>query len=44
MSVRRGVHGILSAENNKALYVHCNSHVLNLCVVLACSLPPIRIL
>ena len=28
--------------NSKAVYVHCNSHVLNLCVVEACSLPPIR--
>ena len=24
------------------MYIHCNSHVLNLCIVEACSLPPIR--
>ena len=29
-------------ENSKAVYVHCNSHILNLCIVDACSLPPIR--
>lgn len=32
MSARRGVQGILTAENKKAIYVHCNSHVLNLCM------------
>ena len=42
MSSRRGVQGILMGENNKAIYVHCNSHVLNLCIVQACSLPAIR--
>jgi len=42
MSARRGVQGILGRENHKALYVHCNSHILNLCVVQACSLPCIR--
>ena len=30
------------AENPKATYIHCNSHVLNLCIVQACSLQAIR--
>ena len=30
------------AENPKALYVHCNSHILNLCIVQACSIQAIR--
>ncbi len=42
MSARHGVQGILNRENNKALYVHCNSHILNLCIVQACSLRSIR--
>ncbi len=42
MSARHGVQGILNRENNKALYVHCNSHILNLCIVQACSLRYIR--
>ena len=29
-------------ENPKALCVHCNSHVLNLVIVKACSLPLVR--
>ena len=37
----RGVQGRLLTENPKAMYIHCNSHVLNLCIVKACSLPPI---
>ncbi len=41
-SARHGVQGILNRENNKALYVHCNSHILNLCIVQACSLRSIR--
>lgn len=35
MSARRGVQRILMAENSKATYVHCSSHVLNLCIVQA---------
>ncbi len=35
MSAANGVQGRLSAENS-------NSHILNLCIVNACSLPPIR--
>ena len=42
MSSMNGVQGRLSAENAKATYVHCNCHVLNLCIVAACALPPIR--
>ncbi len=42
MSARHGVQGILSKENNKALYVHCNSHILNLCIVQACYLQSIQ--
>lgn len=42
MSGANGVQGLISAENSKAVYVHCNSHVLNLCIVDACSLRPIR--
>ena len=38
----RGVQGLISQKNSKALYVHCNSHVLNLVIVKACSLPTIR--
>ena len=30
------------AENPKATYMHCNSHILNLCIVRACNLPSIR--
>ena len=34
-----GVQGLIPQKNPKALYVHCNSHVLNLVIVKACSLP-----
>jgi len=40
-----GVHGIpgpLSAENPIVDFVHCNYHILNLCIVGACRSPPIR--
>ena len=30
MSSAGGVQGLTSAENSKAVYVHCNSHILNL--------------
>ena len=42
MSSAGGVQGLLSADNSKAVYMHCNSHILNLCVVQACSLTFIR--
>ena len=37
MSSARGVQGRLLAENPKAMYIQCNSHVLNLCIVEACN-------
>ena len=42
MSAQRGVQGRLAAENSKAVYTHCNSHILNLCIVQACSLQAVR--
>lgn len=42
MSGEAGVQGRLMAENLKAVYIHCNSHILNLCIVQACSIPAIR--
>lgn len=33
---------VLLLKALKATYVHCNCHVLNLCIVETCSLPPIR--
>ena len=33
ISGANGVQGHLSAENSKAVYAHCNSHILNLCIV-----------
>ena len=37
-----GVQGLIAKKNPKALYVHCNSHVLNLVIVKSCSLPSVR--
>ena len=34
----RGAAAIIQHDHSKALYVHCVSHVLNLCVVAACSI------
>ncbi len=42
MSGASDVQSCLSAENPKAVYVHCDSHILNLCIVDTCSLPSIR--
>ena len=42
MSCANGVQGRCYADNPKATYVHCNSHVLNLCIVEACRTPCIR--
>ena len=42
MSSAGGVQGLISADNSKAVYMHCNSHILNLCIVQACSLSYIR--
>ena len=33
MSGASGVQGRLTSENPKATYIHCNSHILNLCIV-----------
>ena len=41
-SQARGVQGLIASRNPKAVYVHCNSHVLNLVIVKACSLPSVR--
>ncbi len=38
----RGAAAIIQHDYPKALYVHCVSHVLNLCVVAACSIQAIR--
>ena len=42
MSGESGVQGRLLRENPKAMYIHCNSHILNLCIVQACSLQTVR--
>lgn len=42
MASVNGVQGRILAENPKATYVHCNSHILNLCIVQSCSLSSIR--
>ena len=41
-SMRKGVSGRILSKNPKALYVHCASHRLNLCVAKACSIVSIR--
>ena len=38
----RGVAGRIQQEYSKAVPVHCNSHVLNLCIMSACNIQPIR--
>ena len=38
----RGAEAIIQHDYPKALYVHCVSHVLNPCVVTACSIQAIR--
>ena len=42
MSSAGGVQGLISADTSKTVYMHCNSHILNLCIVQACSLSYIR--
>ena len=42
LSAERGVQGLLAAENSKAVYTHCNGHILNLCIVQACSIQAAR--
>ena len=41
-SQARGVQGLIARRNPKAVYVHCNSHVLNLVLMKACTLPSVR--
>jgi hypothetical protein len=41
-SVRKGVSGNILKKNPKALYMHCASHQLNLCVAKACELVSVR--
>ena len=38
----RGAAAIIQHDYPKALYAHCVSHVLNLCVVTACSIQAIQ--
>ena len=38
----RGAAAIIQHDYPKALYVHCVSHVLNLCIVTACSIQAIQ--
>lgn len=42
MSAANGVQGIISRENPQAVYVHCNAHVLNLCIVKTCQIPVVK--
>jgi len=43
MSVHiKGVQTIIRAQYPKALYVHCVAHTLNLAVLSACNIQPIR--
>ena len=37
-----GVAARIQGTHEKAIYVHCNSHILNLCVALCCSIPFVR--
>ena len=41
-SMRKGVSGRILNKNPKALYVHCSSHRLNLCVAKACDITTVR--
>ena len=41
MAARCGVQGLIMGKNSKALYVHCNAHILN---VQACTVSSIRIM
>ena len=37
-----GVQARINQQNRKAVYIHCRSHVLNLCIVHSSKLPLIR--
>ena len=41
-SEKVGVQAKIKQLTSRALYIHCNSHVLNLSIANACKLPPIR--
>lgn len=41
-SSKTGVQGRIRSISPTALYTHCHSHQLNLCIVKACSIPQIR--
>ena len=41
-SERCGVQAIIKRHSPKSLFVHCNSHVLNLSIASACKIPAIR--
>ena len=41
-SAVNGVHGRFKAIYNKAIYLPCNAHILNLFISSSCKLPPIR--
>ena len=38
----KGTAAKIQSDNPKAVYVHCGSHILNLCTVAACDIQPIR--
>ncbi|KAJ8024838.1 52 kDa repressor of the inhibitor of the protein kinase [Holothuria leucospilota] len=38
----RGTAALIQKEIPTAFYVHCNAHILNLCIVRSCELQPIR--
>ena len=37
-----GASSLIRAEHDKAIYVHCMNHMLNLCVADTCQLPLVR--
>jgi len=37
-----GASSLIRAEHDKAIYVHCKNHRLNLCVAVTCQLPLVR--
>lgn len=37
-----GIAARIQGTHEKAIYVHCNSHILNLCVASCCSIPFVR--
>ena len=37
-----GLHGRIKALYQKAIYLPCNAHILNLCISLSCKMQPVR--